>query len=212
MFTLDGLGKNGSIPGGKPSKERMLLLKREALELALYTFHYADDVDMVVTLLPPLPSERSEAAETLGELPPVPALFFRPGDLRGELGVPLDATLPPLTSRPGQNGLDEPEAKRIDALTRGNSFTRELPAGTGRQRLPGARPLTPREPIAGLCDSCRHQVVVRNTRGSAFSLCRRSRTEPGYPKYPRLPVLACRGHEPVSGGDGPAAPDPRDAA
>jgi hypothetical protein len=43
--------------------------------------------------------------------------------------VPLDATLPPLTPRPGQNGLDEPEAKRIDALTRGNSFTARFQQG-----------------------------------------------------------------------------------
>ena len=37
---------------------------------------------------------------------------------------------------------------------------------------PGARP------AAGLCDACRHQQIVRNTRGSVFSLCRRSRTSP----------------------------------
>jgi hypothetical protein len=49
---------------------------------------------------------------------------------------------------------------------------------------------------AGLCDSCRHQRIVRNTRGSAFSLCERSRTDPAYPRYPRLPVLRCAGHEP----------------
>jgi hypothetical protein len=49
---------------------------------------------------------------------------------------------------------------------------------------------------AGICDSCAHQQVVRTTRGSVFSLCRRSRTDPAYPKYPRLPVLACAGHEP----------------
>lgn len=48
---------------------------------------------------------------------------------------------------------------------------------------------------AGLCDSCAHQQIVRNTRGSAFSLCRRSREDPAYPRYPRLPVLACPGHE-----------------
>jgi hypothetical protein len=49
---------------------------------------------------------------------------------------------------------------------------------------------------AGLCDSCRHQQVVRNTRGSVFSLCRRSRHEPDrFPRYPRLPVLACPGYE-----------------
>jgi hypothetical protein len=51
-------------------------------------------------------------------------------------------------------------------------------------------------PPVGLCDSCRHQQVVRNTRGSSFSLCRRSREDERYPRYPRLPVLACPGHEP----------------
>ena len=52
---------------------------------------------------------------------------------------------------------------------------------------------------AGLCDSCVHQQLVRTTRGSEFSLCRRSRTDPAYPKYPRLPVLACRGYEARAG-------------
>ena len=48
---------------------------------------------------------------------------------------------------------------------------------------------------AGLCDSCVHQKVVHNTRGSAFSMCLRSRTEPDrFPKYPRLPVRACVGY------------------
>jgi hypothetical protein len=50
-------------------------------------------------------------------------------------------------------------------------------------------------PPAGLCDSCVHQQLVRTTRGSVFSLCRRSREDPAYPKYPRLPVLACAGYE-----------------
>lgn len=50
-------------------------------------------------------------------------------------------------------------------------------------------------PAAGLCDSCRHQQVVRNTRGSSFSLCRRWKDDDRYPRYPRLPVLRCRGHE-----------------
>jgi hypothetical protein len=48
---------------------------------------------------------------------------------------------------------------------------------------------------AGLCDSCRHQRVIRNTRGSSFSLCERSRTEPEYPRYPRIPVGSCPGYE-----------------
>jgi hypothetical protein len=50
-------------------------------------------------------------------------------------------------------------------------------------------------PSNGLCDSCRHQRVVRNTRGSSFSLCQRSREDERYPKYPPTPVLRCRGHE-----------------
>jgi hypothetical protein len=53
-----------------------------------------------------------------------------------------------------------------------------------------------RPPAAGLCDACRHQQIVPNTRGSVFSLCRRSRTEPErFPRYPRLPVTACPGFQ-----------------
>ena len=51
------------------------------------------------------------------------------------------------------------------------------------------------KPNAGLCDSCRHQRLVRNTRGSVFSLCDRSRTDPDYPRYPRLPVVSCEGYD-----------------
>jgi hypothetical protein len=47
-----------------------------------------------------------------------------------------------------------------------------------------------------------HQQLVRNTRGSTFSLCRRSRVDPAYPRYPRLPVLECPGYE----GERPAPP------
>ena len=56
-------------------------------------------------------------------------------------------------------------------------------------------------PPAGLCDSCRHQQVVR-TKRSTFSLCRRWKDDDRYPRYPRLPVLRCRGHEPRRPGDG----------
>jgi hypothetical protein len=53
-----------------------------------------------------------------------------------------------------------------------------------------------RRPEAGLCDSCAHQQLVPNTRGSVFSLCRRSRDEPErFPRYPRLPVTGCPGYE-----------------
>ncbi|HEY5052220.1 MAG TPA: hypothetical protein VII45_02305 [Solirubrobacterales bacterium] len=44
----------------------------------------------------------------------------------------------------------------------------------------------------GLCDICLHQRLVPNTRGSVFSLCERSRADP---RYPRVPVGSCPGHE-----------------
>jgi hypothetical protein len=44
---------------------------------------------------------------------------------------------------------------------------------------------------AGLCDACRWQKLIRNTRGSTFSMCR----HPELLKYPRLPVVECRGFE-----------------
>jgi hypothetical protein len=43
--------------------------------------------------------------------------------------------------------------------------------------------------------SCSHLQFVRNTRGSTFYLCRRSREDPSYPRYPRLPVFECPGYE-----------------
>jgi hypothetical protein len=50
---------------------------------------------------------------------------------------------------------------------------------------------------AGMCGSCRHQQLVPNTRGSVFSLCLRSRSEPErFSRYPRLPVTSCDGYEP----------------
>lgn len=56
----------------------------------------------------------------------------------------------------------------------------------------GERPASPR---AGLCETCEHQQLVPNTRGSTFSLCRRSREDAAYPRYPRLPVLSCPGYQ-----------------
>lgn len=52
---------------------------------------------------------------------------------------------------------------------------------------------------AGLCDTCKHQEEVHNTRGSTFSLCVLSRQDPAYPRYPRLPVLSCPGYAQARG-------------
>ena len=55
------------------------------------------------------------------------ALFFRPGDLRPQLEIPLAATIPPQTPRP--ETIAGPEARRIDALTRGNLFLASFQQG-----------------------------------------------------------------------------------
>ncbi len=48
----------------------------------------------------------------------------------------------------------------------------------------------------GLCADCRYMQRIESARGSTFYLCKRSATDHEFPKYPRLPVIQCRGHEP----------------
>ena len=48
---------------------------------------------------------------------------------------------------------------------------------------------------AGLCAYCIHMRTITSDRGSVFYLCQLSKADPSFPKYPRLPVLECRGYE-----------------
>jgi hypothetical protein len=104
LYTLCGLGPKCSIQTGKPTPRRHLLLRREALELALYTFHYVKGTDYVVALLPP---KKGTA--------PTQAMFFTKDDLKGETSRPLITTLasPPPTS----NRLAAGEISTLQALT-----------------------------------------------------------------------------------------------
>jgi len=47
----------------------------------------------------------------------------------------------------------------------------------------------------GLCRTCAHARAIKSARGSAFFLCRLSETDPRFPKYPPLPVIACEGYD-----------------
>jgi hypothetical protein len=38
---------------------------------------------------------------------------------------------------------------------------------------------------------------IESERGSVFALCGRAATDLRFPKYPRLPVRECTGHEPI---------------
>ena len=48
-------------------------------------------------------------------------------------------------------------------------------------------------PTAGLCARCQSARRIVSARGAVFYLCERSSTDPSFAKYPRLPVLTCRG-------------------
>lgn len=50
----------------------------------------------------------------------------------------------------------------------------------------------------GLCADCRFMRRIESDRGSIFYLCKLSATDATFPKYPRLPVLRCAGHKPLS--------------
>ncbi len=90
LYRFCGLGdKCGLI--GKRSIERHLLLRREALELALYSFHYTDADQVVVFMPPPAGSKTGQSGN---------ALFFQRGTLARQLHQPLDSTLTDEVPRP----------------------------------------------------------------------------------------------------------------
>jgi hypothetical protein len=114
IYRLCGLGPSCSIDLGKPSVARKLLLHREALELALYTFRYIDNADQVVVLLPPPPGEK-----------PSQALFFRRSDVTPQLQRPLDDSLAPRTPTVRTITVS-PDAPLVDRLTGARLFTFSL--------------------------------------------------------------------------------------
>ncbi|HEX2204754.1 MAG TPA: hypothetical protein VHG91_15710 [Longimicrobium sp.] len=53
-------------------------------------------------------------------------------------------------------------------------------------------------PPPGLCESCANVKIVETRKGSRFFLCQLSEVDPRFPKYPRLPVVACPGYRPAA--------------
>jgi hypothetical protein len=120
MYQLCGLGEGCAIKEGTPSEARHRLLRREALELALYTFKYVDGVESVITLLPPHPEAESATA-----------LFFQKKDLEDALDRPLEETLRSKNPPRGMK-LDPTEGLTVDRLTNPRLFQYEFtqaPAG-----------------------------------------------------------------------------------
>lgn len=46
----------------------------------------------------------------------------------------------------------------------------------------------------GLCATCRHARILAS-KTSLFLRCAMAEVDPDFPRYPRLPVLTCRGYE-----------------
>jgi hypothetical protein len=110
MYTLCGLGNACSIPEGKPTPERGQLLRRQALELALYSLRYLDGIDSTLVLLPPRADGQAATA-----------VFIERRDVRAELERPLDQTLTaPLT--PGVGEIQADEQSVIDRVTRSRIY------------------------------------------------------------------------------------------
>ena len=84
LYQLCGLTSTCAIDQGKATAERGLLMRRAALELALYSFRYLKDVKQVVVLTPPVK----------GNLP-THALYFQRNQVSRELARPLTSSLAP---------------------------------------------------------------------------------------------------------------------
>lgn len=112
MFVLCGLGESCSIAEGKASEARHALLRREALELSLYTFKSDSDVSSVTVFLPPRPDGQSATS-----------IFVRRGDVREELSRPLNRTLG--SHVPGIGEIPKTELQNVNRITLPRLFTYE---------------------------------------------------------------------------------------
>lgn len=106
FYVLCGAGKNCVIPEGEPSVARGTVLRREALELALYTLEYAHPIQNVLVFFPPDPGQKTLSS----------TLFFHRDDLSSPLKHPLRHTLPQVN--PPLPGKIAPQEERtVDDLT-----------------------------------------------------------------------------------------------
>lgn len=107
-YRLCGSRDNCSVSLGTPSTGEYNLYRREALELALYTFRYLKDTDSVVVSLPPRPA--------VGDRVSADTVLLRRSDVESELDSPLITTLP--TAPPLSVGSPSPDDQaNVDRLT-----------------------------------------------------------------------------------------------
>jgi hypothetical protein len=117
LYNLCGAGQKCSIAEGTPTPDRARLLRREALELALYTFKYVEDVDSVIAMMPfNLGKPETEEDDTST------VVFMQKKDFQRQLEAPLERTLP---GRP-RTTLDPIQGQVVDTLTRPRQYLYDI--------------------------------------------------------------------------------------
>lgn len=151
-YNVCGIGsKNCAITVGAPSSNRLLLLRREALELALYTFRYIPGAENVVTILPP---GRSQTTSTLTKSLPTSdsqssgqpldmAVLFVRQELSPLLKVPLSATLPEQYPPTVSEMPSAPEAGLVEQITARGLFSEQLQTAQDGSNVIVLGPLPP---------------------------------------------------------------------
>jgi len=113
QYILCGLGTSCSIKGGTASEERHSLLRREALELALYTFKYVDGVESVSVFLPPRPDGKASPT----------SVFLKKSDVRAELSKPLVRSIQ--STAPTIGTMPKRELALVNRITEPRLYTYE---------------------------------------------------------------------------------------
>ncbi|HET7051181.1 MAG TPA: hypothetical protein VFI54_23145 [Solirubrobacteraceae bacterium] len=137
VFNLCGLGPNCGISSGTPSADRLLLLRREALELSLYTFKYVHGVENVVSILPPghavtvttakLTAKPPDKAGGKSKTAPLyMAVAFQRRSLQPFLNRPLRETLPEQIPPTPTTIASAPEAELVSVLTAQALFKQQV--------------------------------------------------------------------------------------
>ena len=129
LYRVCGLERGCAIKG-TPSQSRGLMLRRQLLELASYTFRYLPEVDRVAFTLPPTYEEVPATRTSRGRRIPVlnQIVVLSRSDVAPVLDAPLRTTLrtPPPPMRAMYKA---PERTLVEALTTTRQFTFRLVEG-----------------------------------------------------------------------------------
>ena len=132
-FSLCGLGQSCSIATGKSSVARGILVRREILELALYTFKYVGGVKNV-----------SRSCRRSGDQPARTRSTCRRATCQQQLKLPLAHTLSAKVPLPST--IAPREQQMIDSVLSPRVYKFSSRAGAARRRVLVLRPFKADQP------------------------------------------------------------------